>query len=228
MKICEKHNCEFKSITWTTKDKVRTQSFCPLCRKEYKASYYSNNRSDILEQKSIYYQSNKQFLDEKNSSYYQENKKEITQYKAAWYQNNKEKLNEDRRYKYNTDPSFRLKDIFSSSIRHKLKNIGSSKNGESCLDYLPYSIQELKEHLEKQFELWMTWDNWGVYDSKTWNDDDKSTWTWQIDHIIPQSNLPYSNMEEDNFRKCWALDNLRPLSSKSNILDGLTKVRHHK
>ena len=51
----------------------------------------------------------------------------------------------------------------------------------------------------------------------TWNDEDKSTWTWKIDHIIPQSKLPYSSMEEENFKICWALENLRPLSAKENL-----------
>lgn len=34
---------------------------------------------------------------------------------------------------------------------------------------------------------------------------------WEIYHIIPQSNLPYQTMTDDNFQKCWALDNLNPL-----------------
>ena len=32
--------------------------------------------------------------------------------------------------------------------------------------------------------------------------------------------------KDDNFKKCWALENLRPLSSKQNLLDGSTRVRH--
>jgi hypothetical protein len=58
-------------------------------------------------------------------------------------------------------------------------------------------------NLEKQFEPWMNWQNHGVY--KNWDDNDQSTWTWQIDHIIPQSDLPYTSMEDENFKKCWAL-----------------------
>lgn len=64
----------------------------------------------------------------------------------------------------------------------------------------------------------MNWNNHGVYRSSTWNDQDPSTWTWQIDHIIPQSKLPYDSMEHFNFKKCWDLTNLRPLSAKLNVL----------
>ena len=74
-------------------------------------------------------------------------------------------------------------------------------------------------------------DNQGVYNAKTWDDNDSSTWTWQIDHIIPQSDLPYTEMSHDpnsNFQKAWALSNLRPLSAKQNVLDGARRTRHKK
>jgi hypothetical protein len=88
-------------------------------------------------------------------------------------------------------------------------------------------MQELREYLEQRFEPWMTWNNYGTYKGEDiWKDNDITTWTWQIDHIIPQSDLPYSSMEDDNFKKCWALENLRPLSAKQNWLDGVKKVRH--
>jgi len=55
---------------------------------------------------------------------------------------------------------------------------------------------------------------------------DQSTWTWQIDHIIPHSDLPYDSMDHPNFQKCWALDNLRPLSAKQNLEEGTRRIRH--
>ena len=80
------------------------------------------------------------------------------------------------------------------------------------LNFLGYSIDDLKNHLQKQFDHKMTWDNYGIY--------------WHIDHIIPQSCLPYQSMSDDNFKKCWSLSNLRPLDAKTNILDGATRIRH--
>ena len=73
----------------------------------------------------------------------------------------------------------------------------------------------------------MTWNNWGVYLSKTWKDDDQSTWKWNVDHIIPQSMLPFTSITDENFKKCWSLKNLRPLNAKQNVLDGATKIRHN-
>jgi hypothetical protein len=116
-----------------------------------------------------------------------------------------------------TDPNFKLRQYLSNYIKYHLLKNKSSKNGNSMLNYLPYTMDKLKIHLESLFETWMTWNNHGMYNTKTWNDNDQST--WNIDHIIPQSDLPYTSMKDDNFKKCWALENLRPLSVKQNIID---------
>lgn len=125
-----------------------------------------------------------------------------------------------------TDPAYRIHKSVSYSIWCCLKNNDSSKNNQSCSQFLTYSDQELKEHLEKQFESWMSWNNYGAYRRSVWDDNDPSTWTWQIDHIIPQSDLPYQSMEDEKFKICWSLTNLRPYSSKQNLLDGVQRNRH--
>lgn len=86
----------------------------------------------------------------------------------------------------------------------------------------------MTNHLQQSFDPWMNLNNYGKYDPKTWDDHDQATWTWNIDHVIPQSELPYFSMEEENFRKCWSLENLRPYSSKQNFLDGIYRIRHTK
>lgn len=120
----------------------------------------------------------------------------------------------------------KLRSTISSNINNFLKKNYSNKNGQSSFKYLEFNINQLKEHLEKQFESWMAWDNHGKYNILIWNDQDQSTWTWQLDHIIPQSNLPYISMEDENFKQCWALKNLRPYSAKQNSIDGANRIRH--
>lgn len=140
----------------------------------------------------------------------------------------KNKNNERHRNRRKEDPVFKLRQRCSSEIRRRLKLNDGSKSGESIIKYLQYSMGELKIYLESLFEPWMNWNNHGNYNTKTWNDNDPSTWTWQIDHIIPQAILPYDSMQHPNFKKAWALTNLRPYSAKQNIIDGTTKVRHIK
>ena len=137
-----------------------------------------------------------------------------------------ERQNKKYYLRISKDPSYKLRGNISSYIYQTLKNNNISKNNNSILKYLSYSIKELKLHFENQFEPWMTWENWGRYNAKTWNDNDSTTWTWQIDHIIPHSTFKYSSMDCQEFKICWALDNLRPYSAKQNIIDGGTQIRH--
>ncbi len=97
---------------------------------------------------------------------------------------------------------------------------GSSKNGSSILKHLPYTIEELKQYLELLFEPWMNWENHGKYNARTWIENDQSTWVWHLDHIIPQTYLPYTSMEDNNFKICWELENLRPYNAKKNVEEG--------
>ena len=96
---------------------------------------------------------------------------------------------------------------------------------------LGYSKSELKESFEIYFKLpgneWMTWGNHGPYNPKTWDDNNSSTWCWNIDHIIPHSMFKYTSMDDEEFRRCWGLANLRPYSAKQNILDGVRRIRHY-
>lgn len=147
-----------------------------------------------------------------------------------YQQSNKGKKTRNFRQKQirETNPTVKLRDIIRGSVNKALKRNDASKNGNSCLDYLPYTIEELKEYLESQFEPWMSWENHGKYNAKTWNDLDPATWTWQIDHKEPHSNFSYISMDDQAFKDCWALDNLQPLSAKQNVLDGANRTRHTK
>jgi hypothetical protein len=192
---------------------------------------------------SEYYQENKEQLDANHKIYYNEHKDDIREYKQEYYNNpdnkqhkkeqdriynqeNKGKINAKQRDRYHSDPTYKIRVLATSQITNMLKSQGSSKGGRSFLQYVDWEPEELVIHIEKQFETWMTWNNQGKYNSKTWDDNDQTTWKWQLDHIIPHSDLPYDNMEHPNFKKAWALSNLRPLSAKQNLLDGANRTRH--
>ncbi len=161
----------------------------------------------------------------RNKIYKNTHKKEIKEYQKSYASKNRDKININYKKRREKDPIYNLRRIISNSVYSMIKKQKCIKRG-SISKYLPYSIQELREHLEKQFESWMNWYNHGKYIAEKWDDNDQSTWTWQIDHIIPQSKLPYTSMLDDNFKKCWSLDNLRPLNAKQNVIDGTTKSRH--
>lgn len=109
--------------------------------------------------------------------------------------------NERRR----TDAAFRLRKYVSTAVSTVLKRGGAGKHG-SCLKKLPFTIEELRTNLEAKWRPGFTWDNYGE--------------VWEIDHVIPQSALPYSSMDDDNFCRCWSLDNLQPLTVSENRSKG--------
>jgi hypothetical protein len=208
-------------------------------RKIYSKQYYIDNaeaikaystqyRKDHPEWLSEYLEEHKENKKEYDKSYHLLHQEERRLFRRAYNATHKKEKNEWERNKRQNDPSFSLRKNISQLIRWALRKADSDKQGFSILDFLPYSMKELKEHLEKQFEPWMNWRNQGTYKVEEWKDNDPSTWTWQLDHIIPQASLPYTSMDDENFKKCWALDNLRPLSAKQNLTDGLTRIRHNK
>lgn len=106
--------------------------------------------------------------------------------------------------RYHSDPEFRLRGSIRSRVWEALRKAGGTKNS-SILNALPYSLEELKWHIESQFDDGMDWDKPGSF---------------SIDHIIPQSMFKYSSLNDPEFRLCWSLDNLRPLVPSQNFSDG--------
>lgn len=233
-KQCAKCNIEKTEHNCSPYEFKKSGGYCKLC----KSIWYKNNKQDVIAAQKIYYENNKENILSKQKGYYTINKQEILNY-ATSYRNEhkKESQKYNQQYRFNNrlklsayrrgyeknrriiDLEYKLKNDISNSINRQLKIIGSLKNRLSVSEFLPYSISDLKIHLEKQFEPWMTWKNRGKYESKIWDDYDTLTWKWQIDHIIPHSTFKYSSMEDEEFQKCWALSNLRPLSAKQNIRD---------
>ena len=249
-KQCNLQKSNFSIVSSKDNGKKYQRSICNDCRKENRKIYLQNNKQKINKKMSEYRKNNSEKIKQHKKKYYQNNKEKVLTTVKQYTENNLQKIkdyylkylksNKDKVYrrtksyffknkekilaqqkkKYYNNPSIKLRKALSSSIRSKLLENNSSKNSSSILKYLPYSVQDLKSHLEKQFEDWMNWKNYGSYRHQSWIDDDQSTWTWQIDHIIPHSNFKYSSMEDEEFTACWALTNLRPLSSKQNLSDG--------
>ena len=199
-------------------------------RSVYRKNFYITNKEHELSRNKKYAEDNKEKIAEYHKQYILDHKQEMSEYQKQYAKKNIDKIrlknNSYSKTRKSIDPAFKLRSRLSTSIWISLIARNSSKSGKSILQYLPYTMNELKKYLEQHFEPWMNWDNYGKYNSKAWDDNDSSTWTWNIDHIIPQSELPYTSMEDDNFNKCWQLANLRPYSSKQNIIDGVTKSRH--
>jgi hypothetical protein len=138
--------------------------------------------------------------------WYEDNKEYVISYQKDYEQKNKTKILEHRKNRYKTDVCYRFRKNFSREIHRKIKN------RSSIIKNIGYTFKELAIHLEKQFDSNMTWENYATY--------------WEIDHVIPQSDLPYMSYDDENFKKCWALSNLRPLEKHINRSEGASRIRH--
>lgn len=150
------------------------------------------------------YSENKEIIKQSNHEYYIANKEKIKKNNKLYYQKNKNILNEyykqHRNKLYNEDPIFKLKANIRSYIYLLLK--GYIKEGK-CFDLIGCAPEQLKKHLENQFQSGMTWFNYGK---------------WHIDHIIPCSRFDLSKREEQE--KCFHYTNLQPLWAKDNLAKG--------
>ena len=157
-------------------------------RKEYNKKWYQEHK----EEKKQYNKQWRQDHREQTKQYNQEHREQTKQYNKQWSKN-----------RYQIDIMYRLNRIIRSAIKQSLKKNSLSKNHRPWETLVGFTIQELKLHLEKQFDSNMNWNNHGTY--------------WHLDHIIPLSSLKFSSVNDENFKFLWCLTNLQPLFGPENI-----------
>ncbi len=96
---------------------------------------------------------------------------------------------------------YKLNQRMNTSIRCSLKG---SKNGVSWKKLVPYTIEELEVHLRGT-----------IPDGYSWSD--FLSGGLHIDHITPISAFNFDIPEHIDFKRCWALENLRLLPATENL-----------
>jgi hypothetical protein len=152
--------------------------------KKHWANYYYKNKTRILKQTRTY---------EKNLQINNPEK-----YKAIKKETNRRRRN---------IPRNKLNDRISVAIWRSLRNSKSNRHWETLVDF---NLEQLIEHLEKQFKPDMTWGNYGQ---------------WHIDHKLPVASFNIDSEKSPDFKKCWALKNLQPLWKEENLKKG-AKINH--
>lgn len=211
-KKCNKCN-EIKSVNDFHKNGKSYYSMCKECKKKYRTENYEHET--IL--RKIRDKNNKELINKQKREYrkgsvykeYRElNKEKYIKYNKEYYLNNKEKLNKYKtdyiREKRQTNHIFKLNDNIRSSIYRSIKKNGYTKKSRTH-EILGCTFDEFKNHLESQFEPWMNWDNYGLYNGEP-------NYGWDIDHIIPSS----SAINEEGVIALNHYTNLQPLCSKVN------------
>jgi hypothetical protein len=128
------------------------------------------------------------------AEYLIKNKDKLHLQRKAWRNKNREKENayyaekrKDPMYRVAHNLRSRLYDHLSGRVKHK-----------STLELTGCNLEELKKHLESNFQPGMTWDNYGTY--------------WSVDHNIP---LCTAKTPED-LERLSHFTNLQPLTIVEN------------
>lgn len=194
--------------------KYMCKGMCTAC---YRSNYYQHNKEKYKaspeknkERCKKWRNKNPEKFKRTIDKWHSRNYKKYIDNIKKWQKDNPEKYREYQRKsiasRLKRNPNLKLRCIISASVYSRLKKNLSSKNGKATWDFLPYTVEELKIHIEKQFESWMNWNNWGRGKGK-----------WNIDHIKSHSSFNYTSIEDKEFLECWALENLRPLDAIENI-----------
>ena len=99
------------------------------------------------------------------------------------------------------DIDFRL----ANSLRARVRAAITANNGSKAyrtMELVGCTIEELKDHLEQQFQPGMSWENYG---------------DWHVDHIKPVSSFKNLGTDEDVQRQCFHFQNLQPLWASENL-----------
>ena len=171
--------------------------------KAYKKDYYLQNPDKIKANMKEYQLKNAEKLKDYFKEYRLKNADILKdQRKENYLQNSKQKMAYNKVYtrkRRQEDPNFRLISNLRSRIVGYCRNIKIEKNFRT-INALGCTAQEFKEHLERLFQMGMTWENYGLGG-------------WVVDHIKPISlaktiDEVYLLNHYTNLQPMWELDNL--------------------
>lgn len=181
---------------------------CVQCGSTKSSRWYKDKTQCASCNKKEWYSNNKEKASQASDAWHQANRDKVVKIKADWFQKNKEQIYNKRRNKINSDINFRI----SCNLRSRLANaIKNNKKAGSSIANLGCSIEELRSHLEANWQHGMNWENYGKGKDK-----------WNIDHIIPLCSFDLT--VKDQIIKACHYSNLYPTWE----LDNLKKVKHDK
>ena len=234
MKICNKCNIEkpFDDFYKRKDSKDGYRGDCKKCRdsiskkytenniekiKEIKNKYYLNNKYDVIERAKKWQNDNQEIFKEitkryrdkdstqkRQKNYYLNNKEHFSLKNKEYKNKNKKELNEKIRNKYKKDILYKIKVLCRNITTKAIKRNGYKKKSKTE-EILGCSFDDFKNYIERNFEYWMSWENYGKYNGEF-------NYGWDIDHIIPLS----SALNKDDIHNLSHYKNLQPLCSKVN------------
>ena len=192
-------------------------------KKKYMEKYYYDNLEKLKKQHKLYHKNNLEKERQRIKLYHKNNLEKERQRSKQWAKNNPEKINKankkwqknpEKRNNYErnrrrTDLKINLNHRISIAIGLSLKG---NKAGRHWEDLVGYNLTDLIKRLNKTIPIGYTWKDYLNGDL-------------QIDHKIPKSVFNFTRPEHTDFKKCWALSNLRFLPAKENLIKSNHLIR---
>jgi hypothetical protein len=189
----------------------RPVSFCKECAKVRGKEKYHENPQVYIKRNKEFFKNNLDY----GKRYYSKNKDRLLVRSKKWIKNNRHKINNYTKTRYAADVNYKLAKILRARFRDVF--IGRRK-GLRIMRILGCDLLFFRAYIESQFEIGMSWDNFGKYG-------------WHLDHCRPVASIKdFTDTQEIeevfgwlNYRPLWWDDNIK----KSSWYNGV-KYYHQK
>lgn len=149
-------------------------------------------------------------------AYYERTKSRKLKLGSEWYRKQVSNPESKKRFKvtkngyfrnrFNNDPQFKTR----FKLKQKLRRLILGKYDDRFSWYLVGCTKnQLRRHIESQFERGMSWDNYGVKG-------------WVVDHIKPV--CKFNLLDAGQVQECFHYSNLQPMWYEQNRQKSITHV----
>lgn len=127
------------------------------------------------------------------------NPEKVNAWHREYYTTHKEKYQERQKR-----PHVYIATLLRTRVRQALHGV---KKSAKTMELVGCPIQDLLQHLAKQFQSGMSWDNYGK---------------WHVDHIKPCAFFDLTQASEQ--QRCFHYSNLQPLWARDNLSKGKRSI----
>ncbi len=204
--ICNKCEIEkpLSSYGNNKKNYLGKDSICKSCQCYQKELRHKEKQKNNPEYAKNYREKKNKYSRDRRLKFRKERGESGVVHKKVSSKDRKIKRKEKHKLRLKTDVVYKLKIRLRGKIRKSLKNNGYTKKSNTYT-ILGCSYEDFKIYIESQFEYWMSWDNYGLYNGE-------ENYGWDLDHILPLSS---AECEEDVY-KLNHHSNIQPLCSYVN------------
>lgn len=182
---------------------------CKICDTERIQKWKDNNYDKVREIDRRWKANNIELIRKKGRAWRRKNRDIACERTRKWQKENPEKVKKWAKENPEKYKSIQIK--YKKSVKGKLnrsisvgvwRSLNGQKNGRGWENLVGYTLDDFKKDIGLKFTEGMSWGNYGQ---------------WHIDHIIPISAFNFEKPEDIDFKRCWSLENLRPLWAIDNL-----------